>query len=270
MLRYFLTGIIIWCMAGFSVAAPKSEYWALWDRCNKNNSESVSHVEWQRLLDAYLKETPEVRLFDYDRVSAEDRASLDHYLAYLAGIDPRGYSRREQMAYWINLYNALTVRLILDHYPVKSIRKLGEGFFSFGPWDDDIVTVAGQRLTLNDIEHRILRPIWKDKRIHYVVNCASMGCPDLAAAAYTGANVDRLLDNAARRFINQAKGVRFEGGSLHLSKIYDWYAVDFGNHQELMSHLHQYAHGKSKEQLATFNGRVRYDYDWDLNDTGGR
>ncbi|GAA4649197.1 DUF547 domain-containing protein [Kistimonas scapharcae] len=268
MWRNWLSGIIIWCLAGVAVAAPKSEYWALWDRSHEKSTEAISHVEWQRLLDAYLIERPDVRLFDYGRVSAEDRVSLDHYLAYLAGLDPRAYNRREQMAYWINLYNALTVRLILDHYPVKSIRKLGEGFFSFDPWDDDLITVAGQRLTLNDIEHRILRPIWKDKRIHYAVNCASMGCPDLAASAYTGKNVDIQLEKAASRFINQAKGVRFEGETLYLSRIYDWYAVDFGDYQSLMVHLQQYAAAKSNNKLVTFKGRVRYDYDWDLNDAG--
>lgn len=108
-------------------------------------------------------------------MSLASKQQLKRYIQQMASLDPRDYKKQEQFAYWVNLYNALTVQLVLDNYPTSSIKKLGKGFFSFGPWDDDIIRVAGKKLTLNDIEHRILRPIWRDKRIHYVVNCASLG-----------------------------------------------------------------------------------------------
>lgn len=143
MLRDLGVGIILCCMAGLSMATPDCEYWPLWDRSHKASQTIVSHAQWQSLLDTYLSERPEVRLFAYGKVSASDRSQLDRYLVYLASMDPRDYRRSEQIAYWINPYNALTIQLILENYPVKSIRKLGKGFFSIGPWNDDIVTVAG-------------------------------------------------------------------------------------------------------------------------------
>lgn len=129
-------------------------------------------------------------LFRYAEVTKEDKTLLNDYLDQLSKLDPREFNRQEQYAYWVNLYNALTVKLILDNYPVASITKLG-GLFSFGPWDEKVFTVAGQTLTLNDIEHRILRPIWKDPRTHYAVNCASLGCPNLQSQAFTAQNTEQ-------------------------------------------------------------------------------
>ena len=121
----------------------------------------------------------------YGAVSDEDRKSLDAYIAALAGHpgSRRALNRAEQQAYWINLYNALTVQVILDHYPVESIRDIdiSPGLFADGPWGKKLVTIEGEAVSLDDIEHRILRPIWKDPRIHYAVNCASIGCPNLQA-----------------------------------------------------------------------------------------
>lgn len=110
--------------------------------------------------------------FRYKAVSDTDHQKLKDYLDYLSRLTPVEYPREIQKAYWINLYNALTVDLILQHYPVESITDIGS-WYHFGPWDDEVVTASGQPLTLNDIEHRILRPLWEDNRIHYAVNCAS-------------------------------------------------------------------------------------------------
>ncbi|MEO1088179.1 MAG: DUF547 domain-containing protein, partial [Acidobacteriota bacterium] len=171
------------------------------------------------------------------------------------------------MAYWINLYNVLTVKTVLEHYPVESIKDiaLAPAGAGGGPWDAPLVEVLGRALSLNDIEHRILRPIWADERIHYAVNCAALGCPNLAAVPFTGRTLDGLLDRAAEAFINHPRAVRFDGGRLVLSSIFDWYGVDFGDREELLEHLAEHARPPVDEQLETFSGEIVFEYDWDLN-----
>ncbi|WP_394212258.1 DUF547 domain-containing protein [Enterovibrio calviensis] len=243
-------------------AAPQSELWPTWDNSNESNSATFDHSQWQHLLDRYLTEQGQHTLFNYGAVSSQDKAVLEQYLTDLTSLDPRNYRQSEQFAYWVNLYNALTVKVILDEYPIKSITKLG-GFLSFGPWDDKATTVAGQSLTLNDIEHRILRPIWNDSRIHYAVNCASLGCPNLAKTAFTAENTESLLDAAATQFTNSAKGASVDGNTLTLSSIYEWYGVDFGdNEQAILKQIDVYRDGKP---LKDWSGKIQYDYDWSLN-----
>ncbi|ACH64848.1 MULTISPECIES: DUF547 domain-containing protein [Aliivibrio] len=240
-------------------AAPKSELWSYWNVSNEKNATTISHQYWQQTLDKYLITKGEFTLFDYAHVTDADERTLNSYLRQMSRIDPREYKKSEQYAYWVNLYNALTVKLILMDYPIESITKLG-GLFSFGPWDEEIITVAGKALTLNDIEHRILRPIWNDPRTHYAVNCASLGCPNLQPKAFTARNSDKLLDKAASEFINSDKGVLIKEENVQLSSIYDWFVVDFGNQQQLFEHLKKY-----RPELKPFKGDIRYDYNWKLN-----
>ncbi|MEZ8083022.1 hypothetical protein A1OW_10840 [Enterovibrio norvegicus] len=245
-----------------AVAAPKSDLWSFWDKSDESNGGAFEHKAWQQTLDTYLVEKGQHNLFNYSAVSTADREALDQYIETITSKDPRSYSLDEQFAYWVNLYNALTVQLILDEYPVKSISKLG-GFLSFGPWDDNVATVAGKSLTLNDIEHRILRPIWNDSRIHYAVNCASLSCPNLATDAFTAANTENLLENAALQFTNSEKGARIEGSTLTLSSIYDWYGSDFGDdEQAILREIDKYRDGK---KLEGWSGKIKYEYDWSLN-----
>ncbi|MEF1308497.1 DUF547 domain-containing protein [Vibrio mytili] len=240
-------------------AAPKAELWPYWNQSDEANPTHVSHQEWQQILDNYLVTQGENTLFRYRSVSTADQTKLKRYIQRLSNLDPRQYRKAEQYAYWVNLYNALTVDLILDHYPIQSITKLG-GLFSFGPWDDEVVSINGKSLTLNDIEHRILRPIWQDPRTHYAVNCASLGCPNLQQQAFTANNTQVLLDNAAKAFINSDKGVSIQGNNAQLSSIYDWFAADFGGEAQVFDHIRKYA-----PQYNSFSGRVTYDYDWSLN-----
>ena len=126
---------------------------------------------------------------------------------------------------------------------VKSILDIdiSPGFFSVGPWGKKLVTVEGENLSLDDIEHRILRPIWKDPRIHYAVNCASVGCPNLLPMPFSGEALDRMLNSAARAFINGGQSVWFDEGALGASSIYKWYSDDFGrNDREIISHIAKY------------------------------
>ena len=264
--RALLLTVLFLLMAPVLNAAPKSEYWAIWDKSDATAQKVFDHSLWNALLSRYLAEPSDgsVRLFDYKSVSASDRKQLQAYISSLSGADPRAYRKSEQMAYWINLYNALTVELVLKHYPVKSITKIGP-WYKFGPWDEGIVTVAGQKLTLNDIEHRILRPIWKDKRIHYAVNCASRGCPDLAMEAFTGEGIEGQLEAAARRFVNQEKALVFIDGRLVLSRLYEWYVADFGDRAALMKHFLAHLQPPLSEKLKKYTGPLDYQYDWSLN-----
>jgi hypothetical protein len=254
--------------SSFSSAATTQD----WLPNNPKNTTLIDHNHWQIILNKYLisNDSSGVNLFDYKHVLSEDKLKLKTYLSSLQALDPRQYSKAVQKAYWINLYNALTVQLILDNYPVKSITKLGDKFFSFGPWDDEVATVAGIVLSLNDIEHKILRPIFKDPRIHYAVNCASYSCPNLSNQAYTATNIEQLLNSGAHDYINHQRAVKINDDELLLSSIYDWYLVDFGDSfASLLKHLKHYAEGDLKTKLMTFeinSADIDHHYDWQLNE----
>jgi len=170
---------------------------------------AVDGAAWDTWLARHVIAGPDgITRIDYGAVTAAERTGLDRIIDALAAVPVSDLKRDAQMAYWLNLYNAVTVKLILDHYPVESIRdiKLGGGLFGGGPWDAPLVEVEGQPITLNEIEHRILRPIWQDPRIHYGVNCASIGCPNLWPAAWKPETLDAELDAAARAFVRHPRG----------------------------------------------------------------
>lgn len=263
--------LVAGAVAGTLVGPQPARAWpAAWDRWTahaETGGPAVDHGPWQALLDRYLVTEADdgIHRFDYAAVTPAASAQLEGYLDTLAARDPRRLVRTEQFAYWINLYNALTVRLVLAHWPLASIRDIG-GLFGRGPWSRPLITIGGQTLTLDDIEHRILRPIWRDPRIHYAVNCASLGCPDLAAEVFTGARIDRQLEAAARAFVGHPRAVRFDADGLRLSSIYDWYAGDFGaSKAAVLAHVARYAPPALAGRLAAYAGRIRHGYDWSLN-----
>ena len=265
----FVALVLAMLISSMVSAAPKSDAWTLWDAADNSNTATIDHSDWQHVLETYVvSDGNGLNLFNYGGVSADDKKRLDAYLVAMQNLDPRVFSADEQEAYWINMYNALTVKLIVDSYPIKSITKLG-GLLSFGPWDDEVAEVAGEELTLNDIEHRILRPIWQDSRVHFAVNCASIGCPNLQATAFTAENKELLLEQGAIDYLAHPRALKFdEKGKLHLSSIFDWYGIDFGDEQsEILSSLAQWAPDAISDKLASYTGRVKYDYDWGLNDT---
>jgi hypothetical protein len=252
--------------------APRSELWPRWQAHDPVATAEIDHSAWDRLLGRYLTVVPGgVNSFAYDKVGPEDRAALDAYVARLAGFAVSGVNKGQQRAYWINLYNALTVQLVLSRYPVDSIRDIdiSPGLFGSGPWDKTLIQVEGEALTLNDIEHRILRPIWRDPRVHYAVNCASIGCPNLLPVAFTAENSEALLEAAARAYVNHPRGAQILDGDLVVSSIYAWFAEDFGtSDSQIISHLVRYA----EPDLAAALGRISeiddHRYDWTLNRTG--
>ena len=251
-------------------AAPDSDLWPRWQDHEASSTIEVDHSAFGAFLSKYLvTDHPSgVHLVRYDSVSSEDRNALAEYLSMLQGTRVSDLNRDEQKAYWINLYNAFTLALILDNLPVSSITKIkaGGGLFTFGPWDAKLLSIEGEKLSLNDIEHRILRPIWQDNRIHYAVNCASIGCPNLQPEPFSAGNTEALLDRAARDYINHPRGVRFEGNRLFVSSIFDWYKSDFGGSDgTLLAHLAEYAEPEIGSRLLAYRGRIRDSYDWDLN-----
>jgi len=176
--------------------APKADLWERWLEHDPDSQLRVDHSIWDRIVANYTVRGPdEINYFDYAEVSDNDRSALQSYLQYLEQTPVSRLNRAVQKAYWINLYNALTIEVVLEHYPVESIRDIdiSPGFFSDGPWKKKLVRIENQDVSLDDIEHRILRPIWQDPRIHYGVNCASIGCPNLQVRAFTAENVDTHL-----------------------------------------------------------------------------
>jgi hypothetical protein len=229
---------------------------------------TVDHAAWQRILGRYVSASPDgINRFAYGRVSGADRAALTAYLAMLQDAEASALGEGEQRAYWINFYNALTIDVVLDHYPVKTIRDIGGGLFVTGPWKKALVAVEGRKLSLDNIEHDILRKKWPDPRVHYAVNCASISCPNLMAEAFTGSKLERMLAQGARDYVNHPRGARVVNGKLTLSHIYEWYRRDFGSRDgEVIAHVASYAEPTLKTQLADIKTIAGYDYDWSLNE----
>ncbi|MEO0425402.1 MAG: DUF547 domain-containing protein [Pseudomonadota bacterium] len=248
-------------------AAPDAEPWSLWDQSDEANPTSIEHAAWGEFLASYVVEDGSgVNKVTYSRVSATDRQALRTYIDTLTAIDPRTLRKAEQLAYWINLYNALTVDVVLRNPGKGSILRMGTGLLSIGPWGDPLLTIAGEEISLNDIEHRILRSLFADPRIHYAINCASLGCPNLLRTAYTADTLDELLARGERDFINHERSVAFDArGRLRLSKIFSWYADDFAaDESELLAYIARH-HETLGDEVARYEGKVRYHYDWNLN-----
>jgi hypothetical protein len=249
--------------------APKAEPWTRWETHDPDSDRQIDHSRWNDFLGKYTHLHDDgIARVAYGTVSQVDRASLKDYLDALASTTISRYSRAEQFAYWVNLYNAQTIAIILDHYPVNSIRDIdiSPGLLADGPWARQIIEVEGEPISLNDIEHRILRPIWSDPRIHYAVNCASIGCPNLQPVAYTAENSEQLLDAGARAYINHPRGVRVSNGAITASKIYSWFIRDFDSDGGVLPHLQRYAEPELRASLASLKKIKRYEYDWRLNE----
>ncbi len=234
---------------------------------------TVDHSAWDRLLKTYVKPGSDgLNRVDYAAFKSGGHGDLKLYIRNLETVDPQSLDRPEQFALLANLYNAKTIDIVLDNYPVASIKdiSLGGGLFaaiSGGPWKAKVLKIRGMDLSLDDIEHGVLRPVFKDPRVHYSVNCASIGCPNLQAEAFTGAKLDSQLDNAARAFINHPRGANITQSGLVVSSIYSWFKADFGNtDQGVLAHLRKYASPELATKLKSVSSISDYQYNWSLND----
>ncbi len=268
-MRFTLAFLVLIGFCSAALAAPQPELLPHWKNHAPDSEKSIDHSAVTGFLQKYVVADPKLKLnrVRYGAVSAADKKGLKTYIKQLEDTKITQYNRGEQRAYWINLYNAVTLDVVMDNYPVESIRKIGGSLFSGGPWDEKLITVEGKSLTLNEIEHEILRPIWPDPLNHYGVNCASIGCPNLRKEAYTSKNLMQALRANAKDYVNSPRGAKFNGDALEVSKIYDWFAVDFGgSEQAVISHLRKYAEPKLSAQLDAADGVSDYFYDWSLND----
>ena len=252
------------------LAAPAAKLWERWTAHDPGATMEIDHRRWNDWLARFVLAGPDgINRVDYGGVGSAGRKQVSAYLDDMMSIAISRYGREQQRAYWINLYNALTIDVVLEHYPLDSIRDISSGFFWSGPWRKKLATIEGQAVTLDDIEHRILRPIWQDPRIHYAVNCASLGCPNLQAEAFTAANMESLLDKAAREFVNHSRGAQVVDGRLRVSSIYGWFEADFGGTDAgVIAHLKQYAAAELAAALASVERVDGHDYDWRINDLG--
>jgi hypothetical protein len=218
----------------------------------ESRSVSPDHQPWDELLQKHVSAQGRV---DYKALK-KDSKKLEAYLETLKKNPVRSdWSRREKMAYWINAYNAFTVKLILDNYPVSSIRDLHDG----NPWDVQWIKLGEKTYSLNNIENDILRPQFGDARIHFAVNCAARSCPPLRNGAYFPQELDEALDEQTRKFINDPAYNSLSTRQLSLSKIFEWYASDFG---KIRDFLNKYADSPIPETATV----VYKEYDWGLNE----
>ncbi len=224
-----------------------------------SGAEPISHEKWDSLLQRHVSEEGWV---DYPGFLS-DSIAVNSYLELLSNNhpDPATWTDKERLAYWINAYNAFTVKLIMDHYPVESIKDIKSGIpFVNTVWDIKFIEIEGQTYDLNNIEHGILRPKFDEPRIHFAVNCASVSCPKLQNKAYTARQLDLQLDEAAREFINDPTRNIINENQLQLSKIFKWYGGDFD--QGVRKIIEKYAGTEFKQ-----NADIDYlEYNWRLNE----
>ena len=221
---------------------------------------TVDHRIFGDLLKKYVKEGQ----VDYAGFQSEE-ATLDRYLNLLEEVDIYQFSRDEQFAFYANAYNAWTIKLILTKYPkIKSIKALG--IFNTGPWNKKVVRLKGRTVSLDHLEHDILRPRYKDPRVHFAINCAAKSCPPLRPEPYSGDRLDQQLDDSTRSFINDPQSYRLEGQILYVSRIFKWFSEDFKD--GALAFFLQYATGELKRDLDAGREeiKVKYlNYDWSLN-----
>ncbi|MGH6943991.1 MAG: DUF547 domain-containing protein [Geminicoccaceae bacterium] len=264
-----ILGAVLLCCALGAHAAPRPVLWERWLRHDASSSRTIDHQGWAAFLTRYVRIGADgVHRVAYGVVTPADRAALKAYLEHLASVPISTYNRTEQEAYWINLYNALTVDVVLEHYPVASIRDIrGSPRFLEGPWREPLIEVEGESISLNDIEHHILRPIWHDPRVLYALSCGALSCPDLRAEPYRGASLGHQLDEAAMAYVNDARCLRIDHDRLVVSSLFRWYRADFGGSDgAVIHHLLAYAEPGLAMRLQRFEEISDDSFDWRLND----
>ena len=232
-----------------------------------------SHAAFDALLKKHVKDG---RL-DYRGV-IEDKAVLAAYIDELESVRPdelKAWSREQQYAFWINVYNAHVIQVVIEDYPVRSIKDLGGAIFG-QIWDKEFIELAAfhpegddDKLSLNDVEHGILRPQFKDARVHAAVNCASFSCPVLMAGAFTADQLEEQLERQMRAFVNDSvrNGIDPKGKRLELSELFKWFSEDF---ERDAGSVRDYVVKYARPEVVEFvkQAKLGYrDYDWSLNDT---
>ncbi|WP_080237235.1 DUF547 domain-containing protein [Spirosoma rigui] len=226
-------------------------------------AEPVSHALFDQLAKKYINEKG---LVNYKGFKSDEK-ELKKYLDLLAKNPPTDkWSQEEQMAYWINAYNANTIQLILEHYPVKSIKDIGSKIkipFVNTPWDIKFIKVGNETYDLNRIEHGTLRKKFDDKRIHFALVCAARSCPRLRNEAYTGAKLNAQLDDQGSDFLNNPAKNAITAKKASLSKYFDWYKGDWKDDNKSVEY---WVNKYSKTKINQDTQISFLDYNWDLNE----
>jgi len=246
------------------------------------NQPVPSHAPFTQVLERVV----EMPLVDYAALQ-DDRQGLDAYVERLGRTSPAALeraSREEQLAFWINAYNACMLQLVIDHYPIEaggvglfgSIRNRVAGYPDNSVWQirdvfsRDHCTVAGEERSQDEIEHEIIRPRFQEERIHFAVNCAARSCPVLWPEAYEADQLDAQLDRAVDYLMSQPDDFLIERGApavLRLNKVMDWYSEDFSGREGLKTFFADYLEGEERELVLRSDTRVEFfEYDWTLND----
>lgn len=250
-------------------ASFNKNLWPKWEATNPLSHEVISHELWDKFLSNNVVTNEEgINLVDYAHISPKDLALLKKYISAMSKINISNFNRREQLAYWINIYNALTVQTIASYYPISSIQEINisPGLFSVGPWGSNLITINQTSLSLDDINNRIIRPVWNDARTHYALNNGTIGAPNLGRRAYQGSLLEHQLNEAAFIYVNSLRGVEVIEGKLIIAKIYDWYEEDFGGSKhDVILHLVHFAKEPLLSQLKHINSIDSYIYNWHLN-----
>jgi len=209
------------------------------------------YKSWDTFLKKYVSATGDV---DYKSIKANKKELDAITKTFSAASVLPSWSKNDQLAFWINAYNAFTIDLIVNNYPLKSIQGLDGG----KPWDVKRINIGGKKYSLNNIENDIIRPQFKDARIHFAVNCAAKSCPPILNGAFFGKPLDTQLDEVTKKFINNKKYQTITSSKITLSKIFDWYRVDFG---DIVTFINKYSNVKVNKSAT-----IAYkDYDWALN-----
>ncbi len=274
MFRKYCYKILFLCVLSLSLQSyaqsdDDKALWITWERNNPISTVIIDHGLWQVFLDKHLTESQEgLSLIHFKEINQEDVATLHAYIKQMSRVKVSKYNRDEQLAYWLNVHNALTIHTVIKHFPVNSIQhiEISPGFYNHGPWSAKLITVEGVSLSLNDIRNRIIRPIWNDPRTLYGLHDASIGAPNLFHYAFDGTKVYQQLNLAAKDYVNCQRGVKVMGHHLAVSKIYDWYEQDFGgSKQNVIEHIKVFAEPKLKKQLTKIKTIHAYVYNWHLN-----
>lgn len=216
---------------------------------------TINHSAWNKLLQAHVNDKGEVNYKNF----ASDRKAVQAYINYLSKINPAKYSKKEQLAYWVNAYNVLTVDLIIRNYPLKSIMNLAGGKV----WDQKLpYKFNGESLSLSEIENEKLLKQLFDARIHFVINCASVSCPKLLNKAFTAANIDALMESTTKGYINDPSQNKISDSKASLSMIFNWYKSDF---IKASGSVEKFINKYSATKINS-NNKIEYlDYNWNLN-----
>lgn len=261
-------------ISNIALAAFQKNIWPKWEINNPLSTAVISHHEWHDFLKHCVKTNEEgINLVDYPHLTEIELQSLKSYITRMSNIDISQYNRREQLAFWINLYNAVTVQIVADYYPVESVQdiNISPGLFSVGPWEADHIKVADTKLSLDDIQNRIIRPIWNDPRTLYAVNDASIGAANLNKSPFEGALIEQQLNESASNYINSLRGLQLIEGQLIVSKIFDWYLDDFGgSERDVLYHISLFANPHLKAHLEKIQAIHGFIYNWHLNSTVAR